>query len=144
MDIEAVLKEGAAGWQRQETPASSDTIANLNSASPIKLPNEYLALLRFSNGGEGELGVGPGWFQIWPAEKVIEYNQDYEIAKNVPGFYGFGSNGGGELLAFDTRAGEPWKIVMVPFILMQQEDAVTIADNFGEFVRALGRVLDDP
>lgn len=62
--------------------------------------------------------MDPGWFQLWPAEKVIEYNNSYKVAENVPGFFGFGSSGGGEMLAFDMRGGKPRKVVMIPFIVM--------------------------
>jgi hypothetical protein len=75
---------------------------------------------------------------LWPAEEVVDYNQGYEVEMNIPGFFGFGSNGGGELFAFDTRQGKPWPVVMVPFIPMIADEAIVIADDFAEFVRAIG------
>ena len=67
-------------------------------------------------------------------------NRDFGIPESLPGFFGFGSNGGGELLALDVRSGPPHKVVMVPFIPMDEDEAVTIAQTFAEFVKALGRV----
>jgi hypothetical protein len=102
------------------------------------LPDSYLAFLGFSNGGEGPLAVAPGWFVIWSAEEVLESNQGYQVDKELPGFFGFGSNGGGELFAFDARSPQPWKIVMIPFIPLQERYAVVVAESFEQFVKAIG------
>jgi SMI1 / KNR4 family (SUKH-1) len=139
MSLDSDLREGLEGWQHREPPAGPDALQRLAAAAPVTLPDDYLTLLAFSNGGEGELGIKPGWFQLWPAEEVLELNRGYELAEFLPGFFGFGSNGGGELLALDYRNGPPYKVAMVPFIPMDQAEAVTIAETFAEFLRALGR-----
>jgi hypothetical protein len=138
MNVPDIIEDSSAKWDR-ELPAEPKVIQQLLAESEIDLPEEYLTLLRHSNGGEGELDVEPGWFQLWPAEQVVEFNRGYEVAKNAPGIFGFGSNGGGEMLAFDMRCGEPWRIVMIPFIPMRIEDAKVIADDFGTFVQSMGR-----
>ena len=131
------------GWTYREPPANPEAVAALSADSGIELPGEYLSLLHLSNGGEGPLGVEPGWFQFWPVEEVLASNGDYEVQKYLPGLFGFGSSGGGELLAFDTRRGPPWSVVMVPFIGMDQEDVVEIAVDFSRFMQAAGRELPD-
>jgi hypothetical protein len=141
MSILDILNDPSAKWDG-EAPASSEIIRKLVAESKTELPEEYLALLLYSNGGEGELAVEPGWFQLWPAEKVVELNEGYGVEKNAPGFFGFGSNGGGEMLAFDTRECKPWKVVMIPFIPMMMEDAIVIADDFRAFIRAMGHKYD--
>jgi hypothetical protein len=140
MDAESVLRDGLGGWQHREPPASAAVLRELASAAPVPLPDEYAALLRFSNGGEGQLAVEPGWFQLWPAEKVLEMNRGYAVNEFLPGFFGFGSNGGGELLALDLRSGPPFRVVMVPFIPMDVDEAVTVSETFAEFLHRLGRV----
>jgi hypothetical protein len=115
----------------------------LISNVPFKLPEAYLSFLQMSNGGEGELAIEPGWFWIWSVEEVLEANQAYGIEECIPGFFGFGSNGGGELLAFDMRHGKPWTIVMIPFIPMEEQEALIIAEDFLDFVRAMGHELID-
>ncbi|MFI5460006.1 MAG: SMI1/KNR4 family protein [Isosphaerales bacterium] len=143
MDIEAALRGGLDGWQVRRRPASSDALASLAALAPKGLPSDYLDLLAFGNGGEGNLGVQPGWFQLWRAEDVVESNKGYQVEVFLPGFFGFGSNGGVELLAFDTRDGVPWAIVMVPFIPMEADHAVVISKDFADFIRALGHVCPD-
>jgi hypothetical protein len=103
------------------------------------LPEDYLALLLYSDGGSGNLGIEPGWLQLWSSADVLENNKDYEIEEYIPGFFGFGSSGGGELLAFDTRSGKPWKVVMIPFVPMSADLAIVIAKDFEEFIKAIGR-----
>jgi hypothetical protein len=102
------------------------------------LPVAYLDQLAASNGREGDLGVEPGWIVIWPAEQVIHHNAHYSIQESLPGFFGFGSSGGGELLAFDMRGGEPCRVAIVPFIGMQVEDAIQIARSFEQLRAMIG------
>jgi hypothetical protein len=135
-DISVTLKD--ASWDKKE-PAKPGFIQELVDNAEKELPDDYLALLFYSNGGEGRLGIEPYWFQLWPAENVIALNQEYRIGKLAPGFFGFGSSGGGELLAFDIQNGESFKIAVIPFVPMSKNGARIIAENFGEFVRAIGR-----
>ena len=142
MQLNEIMKDESADWDRKP-PAEEAQIQSLVSQSGVELPGEYLAFLRYSNGGAGELDIEPGWFQIWPAEEVIEANRELEVEANIPGYFGFGSNGGGELLAFDTRTPNPWGVYMVPFIPMEEAEAVKVTSNFVEFVAAMGRSTKD-
>jgi hypothetical protein len=136
INIAEILKD--AVWDTKE-PAKAESIERLVAEIGKDLPSEYFALLRYSNGGEGSLDIDPGWLQLWSLEEVLEHNRGYEIEEAIPGFFGFGSSGGGELLAFDTRNGKPWKVVMIPFIPMSAKEAIVIANDFEEFIRAIGR-----
>ena len=135
-DIAALLKD--ARWNTRQ-PASPAVVDELAHASKRQLPEAYLALLLYSDGGEGELSVEPGWLQLWPAAEVMKYNKIYEVDKALPHFFGFGSNGGGELLAFDLRDRGSCRVAMIPFVPMTESEAIVIAENFEAFVRAIGR-----
>lgn len=117
-------------WKRK-SPAGTKAIQKLIMESEAELPTEYLTLLAYSNGGEGEISCQPGWFQLWSAEEVTKLNKDYEVPI---GFFGFGSSGGGEMLALDIRDKRPWPIVMISFLPMQAENAIVIADDFSVFL----------
>jgi hypothetical protein len=119
-------------------PASESSLQDLRKRAPAGLPDAYFMLLRFSNGGEGDLGIEPGWFCPWPADEVLKRNRDNEIADNMPGLFGFGSNGAGELIAFDLRHGPPWPVVMAPFIGMEPATVIRIAADFDEFLSRVG------
>lgn len=77
----------------------------------------------------------PGWFQLWSPAEVEQLNRDYQVSESAPGFFGFGSSGGGELLAFDSAGG----IVMLPMVGMSPHDARPVADSWSEFVEKMER-----
>ena len=133
MTLERLVHDPDALWDR-EPPATPETLAALATALPA-LPADYLAFLALSGGGVGDLGVDPGWFALWPAHEVASFHAAYEVPEYLPGYTGFGSNGGGELLAFAPDG----RVVMVPFVPMDAADAVEIAPTFTDLVRAFGR-----
>jgi hypothetical protein len=137
-DLLRVLEDKPADWSR-EAPATEDTIQGLIRDTGIDFPEEYLNLLRYSNGGEGELGVDPLWFSIYPVEEVVELNRRYDIESYLPGYFAFGSNMGGEALLFDTKESKPWKVYYAPIIGMEEDQVLECAANFKEFVRSMGR-----
>jgi len=129
---------GSGTW-RPAPQANEADLAALREKVPVPLPAAYVAQLAVSNGGEGDLGVDPGWIAIWPVQEVVSSNEEYSISEFLPGFFGFGSNGGGELLAFDLRGGEPYPIVTVPFVPMDLQEAVRIASSFEELREFIGK-----
>lgn len=142
MSVMRRLKQRKAHWDRVP-PADESAIQALAEQSGADLPQDYLAFPRFSNGGEGHINVEPGWFQIWPAGEVLEANRDLELEEELPGFFGFGGNGGGELLAFDMRGPQPWPVVMIPYTPLEAEFVIKIGDDFLAFADTMGRRLDD-
>jgi hypothetical protein len=77
--------------------APSSSFDALSSNGPFELPKVCLDLLLNTNGGEGDLGVEPGWFPFWSADDAVRLNQEYEVQMNLPGCFAFGSNGAGEM-----------------------------------------------
>jgi hypothetical protein len=108
-----------------ETPASEEFLKQLLQRSSLPLPADYLDLLRCSNGGQGFLTVQPYLFRLWPAEQALDNNLDYQMPDYVPGFFGFGDNGGDEFFAFNTQ----WKIYSIPFVPMEESAARLVAEN---------------
>lgn len=128
--------DSAAGFWHRGPPAAPEAVSALAVAYP-GLPTAYLDFLRGEDGSEGDLDVQPYWVQFWPAAEVAEHNEGYEVEMWIPGFLGFASSGGGELLAFDTRA-QPWRVCTIPFIPMREEHAIEIAPDFASFTAHLG------
>ena len=127
-------------WRPVE-PAPKGVVEALAVAASIPLPAAYLEFLRRCNGGEGDFAAQPLWISFWPAEQVLELNRGYEIDRYFPRFFGFASNGGGELLAFDTRDGEPYPVVMIPFIPLDVEESIVVAADFDDVLSRAGRGL---
>ena|SRR2546426_6280586 len=101
----------------------------------MTLPAPYVRYFASDAPKEGALAVEPGWFQLWQPAEVEQLNRDYHIPEFAPGFLGFGSSGGGELLAFDSAG----RIVMLPMVGMSPGEARPVADSWSEFVERIER-----
>ena len=103
--------------------------------TPI-LPDEYRSYIESGGATEASLDCDfPSYIQLWPIEKIEEYNRDYQVQQYAPGFLCFGGNGGGELLAFD----ELGKVVCLPAIGMEPQYATSVADSWSSFAKLIHR-----
>lgn len=116
-------------------PASEGAIQKFEQLSGFVLPEDYVTFLKKSNGGEGFVGDN-AYLILWPVEQLLELNDAYQVPKYAPGLLLFGSDGGGEGFAFDTRLPE-LPIVSVPFVGMDCSLARPIATSFNGFLEAL-------
>jgi hypothetical protein len=137
MDVAATLSHPGRTWHA--APAASEAqIRELAARAPAPLPRELLDLLRFSNGGEGELGFAPYWFVLDPVEEIIRALWEPLDPAQYEGFVFVGGSGGMELIALDCRgSAEPWPVVSIDPIA-GLESAARIAPDFRSFVEALG------
>lgn len=113
--------------------ASDDALNTVMRALKVELPHDYREFLRASNGGEGFLGQN--YVALWRAEELKPLNDSYDVAQFAPGLLLFGSDGGGEGYAFDTRE-NPWVVVQVPFIGMgDARSTIPLGRSFTEFLQ---------
>lgn len=119
-------------------PASEHEIRALLHECKFDLPAIYIEFLQVHNGGNGELPVDPCWYELWQADEVIEKNEDYEVANDLPDFLAIGSNQGGELLCIDYREKTKGNIVSIPLIPSDPEYAVIVSQTFEEMIYLLG------
>ena len=101
----------------------------------MQLSEEYARYYAGDGPKEGGLSVQPLWFQLWPPGDIEQLNSDYHVQEFAPGFLGFGSNGGGDLLAFDAGG----RVFMIPFVGMCAKDARLVADSWSQFVEKMER-----
>jgi hypothetical protein len=129
-------------WNR-EPGASIAQLNALRRASPVELPETYFQLLAFSNGGEGPLAVQPLYFMLYDVQYAEDGINQHKYDEFFPGFVIFGSNGGGEYIAFDTRGSTPWPIVFIDMCNIDLEESVSqLAADFDVFLGLIG--LDAP
>ncbi len=118
----------------------SNAVENLLSESGLDLPKAYLDfLLKHEAQGpvEGKLDVDPWWFRVWVAKEVLEANQGYQVEKYAPNYFAFGSNGGGELLAFCKNELTQGKVFMIPALPIDEAYARVVSEDFPAFVKAM-------
>jgi hypothetical protein len=134
--VAEILKQPNRNWSGNP-PASEENILRLIQSCKVKLPDEYLDLLRFSNGGEGDLALPPLLFVLLNVDEVLEMLKDNLYREEFPDFPFFGGNGGLEKIAFNLRNAEPYPIVMIDPIA-GLEGAVEIASDMAQFFAAIG------
>ena len=118
-------------------PSSAEIMEAVEKHFGCALPGDYRDFISAHDGGEGF--IGDQYLILWRVGELIDLNRDYEVAKYAPGLLLFGSNGGGEAFAFDTRQSEEMRIRMVPFIGMSLKDATHVADAFDGFLIRLAK-----
>jgi len=118
--------------------AKAEDLARLREVASGGLPSRYLDLLAYSNGGEGPLAVAPYNLCLDPALTVSDAICSGNNGQpDLDGFLIFGSNGGGEYLAFDTRHGMRWPIVTIDMV-SGGRSAEVIAPDFDAFYDQIG------
>jgi hypothetical protein len=124
-------------WMPSDAPRLKEP-ASLVALAGVDLPVGYLDYLARMPVGEGELTVEPGWIQLWAPGDVVRFNTLYDVQRNLPGFFGFGSSGGGELFAFDLRNHRrSVPVVIVPFIPMDATYATPVVSSFDALLTML-------
>jgi hypothetical protein len=120
--------------------AAPDAIAKLRVISPAALPESYLALLSWSNGGEGPLPVQPYWFVLYPAEETIQIEEEDTFKDFFPGLFVIGGNGGGEAVALDMRASGALAVVAFDMTNIHLDESVLpIAPTFDAMLDLIGK-----
>ncbi len=116
-------------WYKSEG-ASEFELSKLQKLVKFELPQAYIELLRFSNGGEGSLSVQPLCFVLDSVQTAINYFES-EASRALPGYFIFGGNGAGELLAIEQKTGS---VVSIDSCNSNVEEIVFVAGSFSDFL----------
>ena len=118
-------------------PVTDEALAQFRRISGEQLPDDYIAFLRTTNGGEGN--IGSAHVRFWGIEELLPMTEQYKIKQYMPGVLAFGTDGGGEAIAFDTRQ-RIWSVIVVEFTVLTFEDSIQIGTSFSDFVSRLDRL----
>lgn len=112
--------------------AESKFIQFINSIN-FELPASYKELMRNNDGIEivPDIESEASCLLLWSAEQVAELNKLYETNEFIPDFLFIGSDGGGE--GYAIKKGSE-NIFQIPFVTMDEEDAIIVASSFDEFM----------
>lgn len=138
------------GMGKMSTPPLAKVLQNFHGNPPappsavreaglgeVALPSDYLDFLTsVADGGAGI--VGESYLILWRLSELAQFNSEYEVERDAPGLFLFGSNGGGEAIAFDMRSQER-AVVQVPFVGMELELVQRLAGGPAEFLRAFAK-----
>lgn len=70
-------------------------------------------------------------FSIWPHNELDEWNTDYNVQENIPGFFAIGSDGGLEMLTVELSSG---LIYVIPFIPMESREKLLVSDSLNNII----------
>jgi hypothetical protein len=113
--------------------ATEEILQTVERSLGLKLPGEYRSFLGEFNGGKGF--IKKHYLVLWKAEELFQFNRDYQVERYAAGLFIFGSDGGGEGFAFDTRS-ISYRVMQVPSIGMK-EDARFVADSFNRLLERM-------
>jgi hypothetical protein len=99
----------------------------------INLPGDYIAYIEGGGVFEDFTEGLPGYFALWHPDEIKANNEDLHVEIYAPGFLGFGTDGGGELLAFDTSGA----VFMLPLVGMEPRYANKIANSWQEVAQRI-------
>jgi hypothetical protein len=69
-------------------------------------------------------------YSLWPSGQIEKLNSEYQVQNYLPQYIGFGTDGGDEMLTINTNDG---KIYSIPFIPMDEKEAVLVSENLDKF-----------
>ncbi|HMH20162.1 MAG TPA: SMI1/KNR4 family protein [Puia sp.] len=122
---------------KRELGANNPLLKDLISKLDFKLPQDYFEYLQISNGGEGFIGKN-SYLSLWSIENLVPWNSKYEVDAYAPGYFIFGSDGGGTAYAFKKKESE---IVAFQFIgMLMDDEPIKMGDDFVSFLNHLYHV----
>lgn len=112
------------------------TLARAEKSLGVKFPPDYRDIITLSDGLDERLPNAH--LVLWSLEDVIEINgrDAYGFLESLPGLLLIGSDGGGELLAFDLRT-EPATVVLVNAVCSSWDEISPQADSMRDLVASL-------
>ena len=128
--------EGFEKNPRAESAVNQQVVKALN----LDLPSEYLNLFSFMNGGEGF--IGDNYCRLYAIENLMPLNEAFLVKEFALELFIFGSNGGGEAFAFNTKS-SPFSIVEVPFIPMDLKWAKLLEKTINEYFSHFSNSADN-
>lgn len=100
-----------------------------------RLPDDYLAVLRLQDGGEGWVGGG-AYLRLWPIEELEDRNRLLQAAHFVPGVVLIGTDGADDLYGISLGTGSYW---ILPAVGLSSDTGEEVARSWHEFLAALAR-----
>jgi hypothetical protein len=113
-------------------PLSASTVVRLVSQLRRPIPSGFSEMYCAHNGADGF--ARDSYVRIYPLDHLGDLNRSFQTARFAPGLTIFGSNGGGEALAFDPNG----MIIQVTFIPLRAEYANVMGRSISELFGTLG------
>jgi len=132
-----LIQKIAINWNSNHR-ADLPEILTIEKALNISFPKNYIAFLKWSNGGEGS--IGENYVSLWKCEDLVTLNNEYQIQKYLSEkFLGLGTDGGGICYGFRLN---DYAIFKCPLGDLDMNEVVMIASSFENlFEKAISEKL---
>ena len=132
----SVVDQWLAAIGKPDSAGATDEALDAAEAElSIEFPSDYRAMMRRVNGGEAWLG--DSYVRIWSVEDFVETTSYFRAHTFPPVFTFFGTNGGGEAFAWDSRPDRKAHYIVIPFIVPEEEAVVPCGNTLSEFFATL-------
>lgn len=111
--------------------ASPEAIQAAEQQLAVAFPDDYREWLLSTNGTEA--WFGEFFVMLYSLDNVVAVTRAAEAEDRLPGFVAIGSDGGGEMFAFDFRQSPP-SIVMVNIVCAGWHEGLLQASSFTDFM----------
>lgn len=127
-------------FDRQNPPATDEDIETLKSVSPHELPPVYLALLKYTNGGEWPISMAPFTFVMFETNVVVGNLTGTDFGEVYPHCVPIGGDGMSEYIALDFSEPGPPRVVAIDATEEDQSSALyPVTNTLEEFIREIGK-----
>jgi len=131
-EIDQILQK--YNWPTKQIE-SQLSVQEIESQVGFELPYDYKHFLfRYSS---YETRIGTEYLKLWDYDKLLEWNEDYEILENLDMTLGIGDNGGGEFIGLQKLINGEIRVVLTPFIDLNIENHIEIGGSFTDFLKRL-------
>jgi len=131
-EIDKILKK--YNWPTKESEVDLD-FTEIENRIGFALPEDYKEFLRKYSFYETQIGEES--FKLWDFEKLLEWNEGYEIIENLKMTIGIGDNGGGEFIGLEKIVEGKIRTVLTPFIDLDKEYHIEIGISFTDFLKRM-------
>ncbi|MDM1373867.1 SMI1/KNR4 family protein [Myroides marinus] len=126
---EILLKNG---WQMRAEKLNIN-FENIEKNIGFKIPEDFKKYASIFYGNENF--IGNEYVILWDAEnELMENNFEYEILNNLNNVFAIGGNGGGEFIAIQNLNDGNVRIILCPFVPMEENYFIEIGNSFSDFL----------
>ncbi len=131
-EIDEILQKH--NWPTKEIEDEVD-FREIENRIGFELPDDYKGFLRKYSFYETQIGAES--FKLWDFEKLLKWNEGYEIIDNLKMTIGIGDNGGGEFIGLEKLVDGSIRTVLTPFIDLSKNYHIEIGYSFTDFLKRM-------
>lgn len=111
------------------------SIEDIESIINFQFPEDYKFYAE--NYTENEAFLGNEFFRLWDLNELLELNNEFGIFENLKNTIAIGSNGSSEFIAIEFLVNNEYRIVLSPFIDLDEKCHIEIGNSFTDFFKRL-------